>query len=75
MTFPVQETPEKLEACEEFSDEEEEPTTENAQVRVTITKNEEGQQVVTFNQTDGSKMAYTSFVKSCIKEKLQGFIL
>ena len=70
MTFSVQETPEKLEACEEFSDEEEEPITEKAQGRVTITKNEEGQSIVTFNQTEGSKMVYTGFVKSCIKQKL-----
>jgi hypothetical protein len=70
MNFPVQETPEKLEACEDFSDDDEEPVAEKAEVRVSITKNEDGEQIVTFNQTAGSKIAYTGFVKSCIKEKL-----
>jgi len=54
MTFNVQETPEKLEKCEEFSDDDEEPVTETAEIRVSITEDkEEGSKFVDFTRMSG----------------------
>jgi len=54
MTFKIQETPEKLESCAEFSDDDEEPVTETAEIRVSITEDEEeGSKFVDFTRISG----------------------
>jgi len=53
MTFKIEETPEKLESCADFSDDDEEPVTETAEIRVSITEDEENDKFVDFTRLSG----------------------
>jgi len=54
MTFKIEETPEKLESCADFSDDDEVPVAETAEIRVSVTEDqEEGNKFVDFTRLSG----------------------
>lgn len=54
MNFKLQHTPQKIQSCPDFSDDEEIPFTETAEVRVTITAVGEEHRFVDFNRMSGN---------------------